>query len=50
MGIQNAPLIFISLGMLQSIAGITLSLLIHHIRRYFIIGINETNKQRKVNF
>lgn len=38
MGVENAPLIFISLGMLQFVAGVTCSLLIHHVRKYLIVG------------
>ncbi|KAK7595348.1 hypothetical protein V9T40_013173 [Parthenolecanium corni] len=39
MGVENAPLIFISLGMLQFVAGVTCSLLIHHVRKYLIVGV-----------
>ncbi|XP_075217840.1 protein unc-93 homolog A [Lycorma delicatula] len=37
LGVANIPMVFLSLGILQSVAGFTLSMLLQHIRRYIVI-------------
>lgn len=38
-GVSNVPTVLLSLGLLQLVAGFTVSLILQHIRRYHIIGI-----------
>ncbi|KAF6216669.1 hypothetical protein GE061_001015 [Apolygus lucorum] len=39
LGVKNISLVFLSLGVLQSIAAFTLSMLLQHIRRHLIIAV-----------
>ncbi|XP_024082911.1 UNC93-like protein isoform X2 [Cimex lectularius] len=39
LGVSNISLVFLSLGVLQSVAAFTLSLLLQHVRRHVIIGV-----------
>lgn len=38
-GVANVPTVLLSLGLLQLVAGFTVSLILQHIRRYNIIGM-----------
>ena len=38
LGLPNVCLVFMSMGLLQSVAACTLSMLLQHIRRYIVIG------------
>ncbi|XP_034237571.1 UNC93-like protein [Thrips palmi] len=39
LGLHNVCLVFMSMGLMQSVAAFTLSMLLQHIRRYIVIGV-----------
>ncbi|XP_052132841.1 UNC93-like protein [Frankliniella occidentalis] len=42
LGLHNVCLVFMSMGLMQSVAAFTLSMLLQHIRRYIVIGVGFT--------
>ncbi|KAK3919006.1 UNC93-like protein [Frankliniella fusca] len=42
LGLHNVCLVFMSMGLMQSVAAFTLSMLLQHIRRYVVIGVGFT--------
>ncbi|XP_060853844.1 UNC93-like protein isoform X2 [Rhopalosiphum padi] len=49
-GVSNVPTVLLSLGLLQLVAGFTVSLILQHIRRYHIIALSFSSDWVRVSF